>query len=247
MTKRFFQKLGLVYSTLVLTGLVVLISLFISYSVTALAGRELNAISLLLALLIPIVIGLTIGFSIIRLVFQLYDTESRLHKLSIHDELTGVYNRRHFITLADREWQRAKGGNGSFAIILFDVDKFKATNDNYGHLAGDEVLKTVSRVCGHACRDADMLARFGGDEFVFLVTDASQEGMLAFLDRVRMLLAEAVVEYGDLSLRFTISMGAANYSAEMPDLWHLLAQADRALYTAKSRGGDCWVIAGDDG
>jgi diguanylate cyclase (GGDEF)-like protein len=239
--------MGLPLATLVLTGFAIVISLIISLIATRLAGGTITLMSVLLAILIPIVIGFTIGYATLRLVFQLYDTEQRLHSLSIHDSLTGLFNRRHFIALAETEWQWAKEGDGPFAVILFDIDHFKKINDKYGHLAGDEVLKAVSQVCSQASRSTDTLARFGGDEFIFLVNNAGQSGLRALMERVRSLLADTSVQYDGYSLEFTISMGAARYSPDIVDLSQLLARADRALYAAKSQGGDQWVMAGDKG
>jgi diguanylate cyclase (GGDEF)-like protein len=168
-----------------------------------------------------------------RLVAQLV-AEARL------DKLTGLLNRRGFIERAEIELARARRGRGRLAIASFDLDHFKAINDEYGHEVGDRVLVRVTRAFAAEMREVDVLARMGGEEFVALLPGEGAEEAATVAERVRERLARA----SDPDLpHVTVSAGVAALSAP-GDLDELLRAADQALYEAKSRGRDRTVAAG---
>ncbi|GAB1342359.1 GGDEF domain-containing protein [Gemmatimonas sp.] len=167
------------------------------------------------------------------------------HDLATHDALTGCLNRRALLEECARllraETRRAR----LFAILLFDLDYFKAVNDVYGHLAGDAVLREVAnRLCAQL-REGDRLARFGGEEFVMLVDDTSEAGALALADRLRASVADAPVVYDGRSIAITVSIGVyvASGHDPLPTIDDMLSASDRALYVAKARGRNCVELA----
>ena len=146
----------------------------------------------------------------------------------------------------------AGGGPGqararaALAVLLVDLDRFKSVNDRYGHLAGDQVLAAVAQELRAAVRPRDAVGRFGGEEFVLLLTDASCEDAVATAERVRARVArlEHPVGRGQAPLRTTVSVGVALYGGPAQDLTGLLAAADGAMYAAKAAGRDCVRVAG---
>jgi len=159
----------------------------------------------------------------------------RTREMAITDYLTGLYNRRYFLELAQKEVGRAERYGRSISLAMIDIDDFKKYNDQYGHLAGDQALKELAEKMKENCRQVDILARFGGEEFVVLMPETNLKGALALTNRLR----ERVEKY----LPFTISIGVTSpEKSSIPSLEELLRQADLALYQAK-RSGKNKVVA----
>jgi two-component system cell cycle response regulator len=155
-------------------------------------------------------------------------------RLAVTDGLTGLYNRRHLMTMLDR-LHLAPGGR-PVSLMVIDLDHFKRVNDTHGHLAGDAVLRAAAGRIAAAARATDVVARYGGEEFVLLLadTDGAEAGQLA--ERVRRRLRDTPILAGDTLIAVTASIGVAS----SPDgtVQHLLEAADRALYRAKGHGRD---------
>ncbi len=115
--------------------------------------------------------------------------EKILQQQATTDELTGLFNRRYFLELAPRELKRATRRHDSISVALLDVDHFKQINDTYGHQAGDQALIAFAKICQQHIREMDMLARFGGDEFVLLLPEADSEQACEVVERIRLALA----------------------------------------------------------
>ena len=162
--------------------------------------------------------------------------ERDLFAKAVLDPLTGCYNRRQFQELATRQIRAASRYKTPFCIIMMDIDHFKNVNDTYGHAFGDEVLKTLARVCKATVRDTDIFARYGGEEFIcmFTETDISQGKLVA--ERVRANIEKTTVRQpsGD-AFNFTVSIGIADSTAS-GELDGLIKCADSALYAAKENG-----------
>ncbi len=162
--------------------------------------------------------------------------EERLRELAMQDELTGLYNRRHFIELAEAEVARARRTGTPLSLAMLDIDHFKAVNDAFGHPVGDLALRELARAMRETLRTSDVPARIGGEEFVVLLTDTALEGAVAVTERLRERVGRAEVKAGaDRVARFTVSGGVAELAlGERLD--GLLARADVALYRAKEEG-----------
>lgn len=168
--------------------------------------------------------------------FSTVALQESLARLALMDELTGLSNRRAFEREAQRTIAMLRRAGRPYAVAMFDVDHFKSVNDAFGHEGGDRVLRMVARVLRNGTRESDLLARWGGEEFVLLLCDTGEAGML---ERLTALL-DAVRRTCRLQTRsVTVSIGAV-HSAALPDqtLASLLRCADQALYAAKSSGRD---------
>jgi diguanylate cyclase (GGDEF)-like protein len=165
---------------------------------------------------------------------------SRLHgevqKLAITDALTGLYNRRGFFELGQREVERSRRFQRPLVAIMMDVDRFKFINDVYGHSAGDRVLQAVAKRCGDNLRRIDILGRFGGDEFTLLLPETDIYRARGVAERVRQCVAATPVAADDALVEVSVSLGIARATSATPDLDVLISRADAAMYLAKQAG-----------
>lgn len=171
---------------------------------------------------------------------RLFDETQRL---AITDGLTGLFNRRHFMKIANIEFERARRYKRYLSAMIFDVDHFKKINDTYGHAAGDEVLRAIAQLCREEVREADPLGRYGGEEFVGLFVEAGSDVAQKVAERLRKKVEELVIPVGEHNLRVTISVGVAEQNHFTPNLESLLARADQAMYIAKHRGRNCVAVS----
>ena len=170
---------------------------------------------------------------------QLVEMNEALRRLSDVDGLTGLNNRRYVDAYLDTEWRRSVREQTDFSILMIDIDDFKLYNDNYGHLAGDEVLRSVARVIQQcAQRPADVAGRYGGEEFVLVLPATSPEGAKRVGDQICANVRElAIPRRGTKALCVTVSIGAATATpCRGTSYAPLLAIADEALYEAKRAG-----------
>lgn len=166
-----------------------------------------------------------------------------LRKKVITDDLTGVASREHAISVLQQHLDRFSGTE-NICVIMADIDYFKKVNDAYGHLAGDEVLRQVSRCLESTVREFDIVSRYGGEEFMIILSQASPEIALYVAERIRARIKEARIEYGGGGISVTISQGIAVVK-ENDSVNGLLHRADAALYLAKTQGRDRVVMAGE--
>ena len=160
----------------------------------------------------------------------------RVQNLAATDGLTGLFNRRYFDSAFARELARCERSSSSLGLLLADIDHFKSFNDTYGHAMGDLVLKKVAGILSGALRKADVLARFGGEEFVILLPNVTARGAVESAERLRESVAAATIHPGGPRKRVTVSIGAALFPADAADSESLLKAADEALYEAKHLG-----------
>lgn len=174
-----------------------------------------------------------------RAVEALRKANDMLRQLSLLDGLTGIPNRRHFDQSLEREWTAAASGDRSLALLLLDIDAFKAYNDTYGHQAGDEALIRVADAARSALqREADLAARYGGEEFAVILPGASLADAVRVAERIRAAVeALRMTHAGGPAGCVSVSVGAAAArGGTLPDAQALVAAADRALYAAKQSG-----------
>jgi diguanylate cyclase (GGDEF)-like protein len=160
----------------------------------------------------------------------------RYKQASLSDPLTGVANRRAFLNQGDRLLRRARHEGQPVALLLFDLDRFKNINDEFGHQAGDEVIAAFCRVATALLRPGDLFARIGGEEFASLLPNTSQNNALSLAERVRVACAGTAHDFGSPPYSATVSVGVAVTSSSAHDVAALLVGADRALYRAKTKG-----------
>ncbi len=175
---------------------------------------------------------------------QLRETLARVEDMATRDALTGLYNRRYMQQKLDDCIRRYDRYGEHFTIALVDLDHFKKVNDQYGHRAGDLALMAFGSAATLVLRDSDIVARWGGEEFIFLLPNTSAAKARIAMDRLRGALADAVVssQWPDLRVRFSAGLAVHDQAA---GLHHTLERADQALYRAKQNGRNQDVIAGD--
>ncbi|MBX8496828.1 sensor domain-containing diguanylate cyclase [Pseudomonas cichorii] len=170
----------------------------------------------------------------------LIELNQSLELLASQDKLTGLANRRRFDQFLDIEFKRAKRDRRALSLILIDVDYFKLYNDHYGHLAGDECLKTISRIIEQCIRrPGDMAARYGGEEFAVVIPDTDEAGACAVAEAILEQIRTQCIEHISSPFNIvTISLGVATLAQrnEPVNQEGLIELADRALYSAKSQG-----------
>ncbi len=156
--------------------------------------------------------------------------------LSITDELTGLFNRRHFEQNFEREFLRAKRYNSDLSIAIIDIDFFKKVNDTYGHLCGDYVLREAAYMIQESFRKTDMVFRYGGEEFVVILTETSLESALIPLERLRKKIEAKNLFYEGKNFNITVSIGLNSDTSKFESASEFLDAADKALYRAKENG-----------
>jgi diguanylate cyclase (GGDEF)-like protein len=157
-------------------------------------------------------------------------------RASLVDPLTGVWNRRAFLEYASQHLIRAAGDKLPVALIAFDLDQFKSINDRYGHLGGDQILRSFCNMVTEALRPGNLFGRIGGEEFACLLVNVSTADALAVAERLRGRFANMEIDSGSSQLRATVSSGVAVAVQPQSDLEALISAADRALYRAKELG-----------
>lgn len=236
---RIVMRLGMWRATLAMTGIVTLLAVLISQAVISVVGHGDRWIAVASATLCSLVLTPAIGSFILRLVFELDRVRERLTVLATHDDLTGIHNRRHFMAVVQREWDRARRYHTPAAMLLIDADHFKRVNDTHGHLCGDELLRSIAKAVGESLRQADVLARFGGEELIVFLPHTDPLGALDVAERVREQVQAVSVAWKDTTMSTTVSIGVAPMRAELPSLDWMIHEADTALYAAKAAGRNC--------
>ncbi len=174
---------------------------------------------------------------------ELAQAYGEVKRLSQTDGLTGAHNRMYFEECLEQEWRRNARQGNSLALIILDADYFKVINDTWGHPCGDAVLRFLAESCHRTvCRPADLVARFGGEEFVVLLPDTNLEGACTIAEKLRKQIASHELDCQGHKVAVTVSLGVA---CTIPDsrISHeiLVQQADKALYQAKEQGRNCVV------
>ena len=173
----------------------------------------------------------------------------KIEQVSITDELTGLFNRRGFFQLGEREFERSLRFSRPLSVLMLDIDHFKRVNDTYGHPIGDQVLRALADCFRQNKRGIDVEGRYGGEEFVLLLPETFLPGASQIAERLRQSVADLSIPVsranGDASsvnLRITVSVGVAHMLPEIPSLDALIDRADQALYRAKDSGRNRVVV-----
>lgn len=166
---------------------------------------------------------------------ELTEALARIQELATRDALTGLFNRRHMLDLVNSEVQRSIRSGRTFCIGMIDVDHFKSINDMHGHSVGDQVLSSTATTITAGLRGTDVVARWGGEEFLVMFTDTDCDTAHDVLSRIQKALAHTVVSAAAPSLRIAFSAGITCYDAE-ESITRTIDRADRALYMAKEAG-----------
>jgi diguanylate cyclase (GGDEF)-like protein len=160
-----------------------------------------------------------------------------IHSMAIQDGMTGIHNKRYFLEFLDREISAASRHGYPLTLVMFDVDHFKAVNDQFGHLAGDAVLKDLALRIRPRIRREDLFARYGGEEFACVLPSTPLPGGIVFAEQLRQMIEQKACQFEDKSISFTISLGVTTMHRENNiDTTTLIKRADDNLYSAKHGG-----------
>lgn len=172
---------------------------------------------------------------------------TRIKRLVITDDLTGLYNARYFFEQVEYEVERAKRYVTPLSLVFFDLDKFKNINDTHGHLVGSALLTEVGALVRRLIRRSDKGARYGGDEFVVLLPQTDRSGAMSFACKLHgAIQSETFSANCGMALKITGSFGVATYPDDAGTSSELIIAADKAMYRAKDLGRNGVCIAGDD-
>lgn len=166
---------------------------------------------------------------------QLKEAADRAEEIAMRDVLTGAYNRRHLLDVLRREISRAQRVGAPLAVCLMDIDRFKSVNDNWGHAAGDAVLRHFATLASAGLRAVDVFGRFGGEEFLLILPDTDAHGAAAVAERIRAAVEQGAFPGVPAGHQLTVTIGVAGRSREETGD-ALLARADLALYRGKDAG-----------
>ena len=166
-----------------------------------------------------------------------------LHDAAFRDSLTLLYNRRYVFGMLRSELSKFQRYANPFSVVLIDADHFKQINDRYGHCAGDVALKAIAAACNDSVRDADVVGRFGGEEFIILLPHTRATDAAAVAERIRRAIVASDVRWQGQRLDVRLSLGVAEAGLHAAGFDELIAAADRALYAAKAGGRNRTVIA----
>jgi diguanylate cyclase (GGDEF)-like protein len=167
---------------------------------------------------------------------------TEIKRLAITDDLTGIYNRRHFFEIAGTEFSRAVRHDYPLSALIVDVDHFKQFNDRYGHATGDRVLREVAHLMLGTMRESDILGRYGGEEFSVLLPVTEPKAAIRLAERIISNVADVPIDTDAGKLSVQLSIGVAGRNAETPTLHALINRADQAMYIAKDAGRNRVVV-----
>jgi len=173
----------------------------------------------------------------------LKDANVQLEKLSRTDRLTGLNNRGYWQECQEREFTHFSRYQNKSSLVIFDIDHFKKVNDTYGHQAGDEVIRQCSAALIKCARDVDICGRYGGEEFVVLLSETDSKNALIFAERLRKQIESLEVIYDEHSIKFTVSLGICQLKEKVATAQQWLEKADQALYKSKESGRNKTSIA----
>ncbi len=160
----------------------------------------------------------------------------QLEKLSRTDRLTGLNNRGYWQECLEKAYSHFKRYQKQFSLVIFDIDHFKKINDNYGHQAGDEVIKQCAATLLACARETDICGRYGGEEFVVILTDSDAKKAKVFAERLRQKMEKLTVVHADKEIKFTVSLGVCQLNEKIETAKAWLELSDQALYQSKKGG-----------
>ncbi len=211
----------------------IVITVCISYLVSS---APPDALGLLIATIAPAIIAPCAGYSTIALSYRLRLANERLRALSETDPLTNTLNRRKFMDVAERELALAERHCYPTSVVIVDFDDFKQVNDKYGHAAGDTALVQTIEVMKSVIRESDVLARFGGEEFILLLPHTAGQGAQSLANRILERVAQTPLKFEETSLTITLSAGSVTCETSRTPLDVLMSRADELLYESKQAG-----------
>jgi diguanylate cyclase (GGDEF)-like protein len=231
-------RLGPWGAAAVLTVCVAALATVLGAAVAAALGGPV-AVAAASAAICALVLTPPVGVYLVRLLVKLEAARRQLAVQATHDELTGLANRRHFVAAVEREWSRCQRYGTEGALLLVDADHFGALNDSHGRACGDALLRQMARTVAQTLRPADLVARFGGEQFAVFLPHTDPLGALDVAERLRVQLADLRLDWQGVAVGTSVSIGVAVIDDAQWSLDALLQDAERALQAAKEAGRNC--------
>ncbi|MDX9813384.1 MAG: GGDEF domain-containing protein [Sulfurimonas sp.] len=160
----------------------------------------------------------------------------KLRDTSLRDGMTGLHNRRFLEEFIDKLVSQAERNKDTYTLLMIDVDYFKMVNDTYGHDAGDKVIVELSKILKKSTRSSDLAIRYGGEEFLVLLNNATKEGAMQVANKIHSTFSKTIFNFAHEEVRKTLSIGMAKFPQDTPSIWKCIKFADTALYEAKNSG-----------
>jgi diguanylate cyclase len=241
---RWRQRLGTRRSLLLLCATVSLLSLALAQLLISLLGFGDRLAAGICAMVVGLALSLTLGKALLKLMALLEQARLHLKRYSSTDLLTGVVNRRAFLDLIEREWALARRYETTCALVVIDVDHFKRVNDSFGHRCGDMLLRQIAEAGSETLRQGDVLARFGGEEFMLFLPHTDPLGALDVAERIRARVERLDFCWNGHCIPVSVSLGVASLQLDHSSLDQFVNAAEDALRSAKAAGRNC-VRAGE--
>jgi len=220
-------------TTLLEVGLISVCCLFLSLSLSPITILSLSQASGFLIQLFPFWL---VAYLMSMLSRESETAQKRLQLLSQTDDLTGLFNMRMFSFLAEREYRRSVRYGYSYSILMLDADNLKPINDTYGHEAGGNLIRLMGRVLKNSLRSTDIIARYGGDEFVVLLPETGSNKAIIVGERVRTAIENMPLKISGEDIFITVSIGIASFPEHAIEIKEVICKADEALYKSKEEG-----------
>lgn len=215
----------------------ILMSMTLTVIISVAVNNTANLMfDLVIAFIVPLVVAPLASYYAVGLLFEVEQARALLQMAAIRDNLTGLFNRGYFLARLREEIQHCRDERQALALIMIDVDHFKAVNDSFGHAAGDTVLERLGQVLADTLRPHDLIARYGGEEFVALLTGVDLDQANGAAERIRATLESMTFQWAEGRGAVTASLGVTFLRDAEDTADALLARADRAMYAAKHAG-----------
>jgi diguanylate cyclase (GGDEF)-like protein len=229
--------------TLLEMGLISACVLFLTFTPSVLAKMNLTQAIRFLLMLFPFWL---IAYFAKMMADEIRNSKNKLEQFALMDELTGLYNYRATMQLAEKELQRAMRYRRSFSVVMCDIDNFKTINDTHGHNAGNTLISLVAKTLFKNLRTLDIVGRFGGDEFILVLPEQDEKGGYQAGRRLLTLIGDTYYTVANTEIKITVSMGVATYPNHGGELSELIKKADEALYASKQKGRNKVLIYADE-
>ncbi|MCV2364357.1 GGDEF domain-containing protein [Paucibacter sp. DJ1R-11] len=218
---------------------ITLVCVALSQLVVSLLGRGDRPTAALVAALCGLSLAAVFSACVLALLAHLDRALRFTARYATRDSLTGLCNRRQFLSLVEREWSLARRYQTPCALVLIDIDHFKRINEAFGHACGDMLLRQVAEVSGETLRQADVLCRYGGEEFMLFLPHTDPLGALDVAERIRERVLAMDFAWNAHPVPVSVSIGVAVLKSGHVGLDDLLNEADEALHLAKAEGRNC--------
>ncbi len=225
-----------IFATIILLSSILAFHINYAYQFS---GDEINIHSYFMSFMIPFS-GVCVGSALLEYSREhtqaiLVQAKEQMERHARTDILTGLLNRRGAYDSLENEWQRAKRSGTVFSILICDVDHFKRVNDQFGHQCGDYVLQQLANIFRNNLRKQDILCRWGGEEFLFILPVTGQEGAQNLAEKLRQTIEQTPITYCGQTMHLTVSLGVQECSSDNSSASHI-HNADHKLYLAKKQG-----------